>query len=112
VFVSAALDVERKMVVRRGAFHPQPRVDSAVVVLTPRAVPWSRETDEFRAVVKAAFAQRRKTLRNAWSGLPNVTSALVEMAAEKAGVDLDARGETLDAATFARMATELSLLRS
>lgn len=112
VFVSAALDVERKMIVRRGAFHPQPRVDSAVVVLTPRAVPWSRETDEFRAVVKAAFAQRRKTLRNAWRGLPNVTSDLVEIAAQKAGVDLDARGETLDAATFARMATELSLLRS
>jgi 16S rRNA (adenine1518-N6/adenine1519-N6)-dimethyltransferase len=112
VFVSAALDVERKMIVRRGAFYPQPRVDSAVVVLTPRAVPWSRETDDFRAVVKAAFAQRRKTLRNAWRGLPNVTSELVAAAAEKAHIDLDARGETLDAAAFARMATELSLLRS
>jgi 16S rRNA (adenine1518-N6/adenine1519-N6)-dimethyltransferase len=112
VFVSAALDVERKMIVRRGAFYPQPRVDSAVVVLTPRAVPFSRETDDFRAVVKAAFGQRRKTLRNAWRGLPNVTGELVAAAAAKANIDLDARGETLDTAAFARMATELSLLRS
>lgn len=107
VFVSAALEVERKMIVRRGAFYPQPRVDSAVVVLTPRATPISEETDGFRAVVKSAFAQRRKTLRNAWRGLPNVTADRVARAAEQAGVDLDARGETLDAATFARMARAL-----
>jgi 16S rRNA (adenine1518-N6/adenine1519-N6)-dimethyltransferase len=108
VFVAAALTVERRLVVRRGAFYPQPRVDSAVVVLTPRETPLSRETPEFRILVKAAFAQRRKTLRNAWRGLLRTDTASLARAAERARIDLDARGETLDAAAFARMAEELS----
>ncbi|HEX4335684.1 MAG TPA: 16S rRNA (adenine(1518)-N(6)/adenine(1519)-N(6))-dimethyltransferase RsmA [Polyangiaceae bacterium] len=112
VFVNAALEVERKLVVRRGAFYPQPNVDSAVVLLRPRAEPLSLETTEFRAVVKAAFSQRRKTLRNAWRGLPNVTPEQLKLAAERANVDLDARGETLDTAAFARMASELSVVPS
>ncbi|HVW25959.1 MAG TPA: 16S rRNA (adenine(1518)-N(6)/adenine(1519)-N(6))-dimethyltransferase RsmA [Polyangiaceae bacterium] len=112
VFVNAAFTVERKLLVRRGAFYPQPRVDSAVVVLTPREVPLCDETDEFRAVVKAAFSQRRKTLRNAWRALPGMNEERLASAAAGAGIDLDARGETLDAAAFARMASELTRSRS
>lgn len=111
VFVTAALNVERKMIVRRGAFYPQPRVDSAVVLLTPKDVPLSEETENFRAVVKAAFAQRRKTLRNAWRALRGVDGERLSLAASRAHIDLDARGETLDAAAFARMANELSRTR-
>jgi len=111
VFVTAALHVERKMIVRRGAFYPQPRVDSAVVLLTPRTAPLSEETEEFRAVVKAAFAQRRKTLRNAWRALRDVDDERLSRAARAAQIDLDARGETLDAAAFGRMANELRRLR-
>jgi 16S rRNA (adenine1518-N6/adenine1519-N6)-dimethyltransferase len=110
VFVEAACRVERKMVVKRGAFYPQPRVDSAVVVLVPRLEPIHPETAEFRAVVKAAFAQRRKTLRNAWRALPGASGDVVARAAERAGIDLDARGETLDAAAFARMTREFTAL--
>lgn len=102
VFVRAAFDVKRAFVVKRGCFYPQPNVDSAVVVLT-RAAAHVEETPAFRAVVKAAFAQRRKTLRNAWRSLPLDKDALAR-AAETAGIDLDARGETLDVAAFARMA--------
>ena len=112
VFVTAALDVERKIIVRRGSFYPQPRVDSAVVVLTPRTPPLCEETEEFRAVVKAAFAQRRKTLRNAWRALADGNDERIPLAAERARIDLDARGETLDAAAFARMANELSRTRA
>jgi 16S rRNA (adenine1518-N6/adenine1519-N6)-dimethyltransferase len=99
------------MIVRRGAFYPQPRVDSAVVVLTPRTPPLCEETEEFRAVVKAAFAQRRKTLRNAWRAIPGVNDERLARAAQKAEIDLDARGETLDAAAFARMTSELARTR-
>jgi 16S rRNA (adenine1518-N6/adenine1519-N6)-dimethyltransferase len=90
------------MIVKRGAFYPQPNVDSAVVVLT-RATRITEETPAFRAVVKAAFSQRRKTLRNAWRSLPLDREGLAR-AAEQAGIDLDARGETLDVSAFARMA--------
>ena len=55
--------------------------------------------------MKAAFAQRRKTLRNAWRALG--TGDTVAVAAEKSGISLDVRGETLAVEDFARMAAAL-----
>lgn len=107
VFVKAAFSVERAFVVRRGAFFPQPNVDSAVVVLTP-ADPRVEETPAFRAVVRAAFAKRRKTLKNAWSGILGLSAADVAAAAANAGIDLGLRGETLDVEAFANMAREIA----
>lgn len=106
VFVQAAFDVERALVIRRGAFYPQPEVDSAVVVLKPRA---SRvaETNAFRALVKGAFQKRRKKLRNAWEGAGGRSREELAACAARAAIDLDARGETLSVADFARMAQEL-----
>jgi 16S rRNA (adenine1518-N6/adenine1519-N6)-dimethyltransferase len=60
------------------------------------------ENDRFRAVVKAAFAQRRKTLRNAWSKLDPPEVLLAR--AKAAGIDLERRGETLSVEDFARFA--------
>jgi 16S rRNA (adenine1518-N6/adenine1519-N6)-dimethyltransferase len=105
VFAQAAYRVTRPLVVRRGAFFPQPNVDSALVVFEPHPVALARETPTFRAVVKAAFAQRRKKLKNAWSGLLEA-DALAACAA-RAGIDLARRGETLAVQDFARMAAEL-----
>ena len=105
VFVQAAYAVRRAFVVRRGAFHPAPEVDSAVVVLEPHPEPLAEETPTFRALVKGAFGQRRKTLRNAWSALDDGGS--IAAAAARAGIDLGARGETLSVADFSRMAREL-----
>jgi 16S rRNA (adenine1518-N6/adenine1519-N6)-dimethyltransferase len=105
VFLQARFEPKRELIVRRGVFVPQPRVDSAVLSLTPRAQPLARETATFRAAVKLAFAQRRKKLRNAWSSLGN--AEVVAAAAQRAGIDLDARGETLAVEAFARMAREL-----
>ena len=106
VFVGAAFRVNRALGVGRGAFHPRPGVDSAVVVLTPMVPPRAQETETFRAAVKGAFSQRRKTLRNAWRSLGSVE--LVAACAEKAGIDLDRRGETLSVEEFARFAALLA----
>lgn len=106
VFVGAAFRVSRALGVGRGAFHPRPGVDSAVVSLTPVVPPRAEETETFRAAVKGAFSQRRKTLRNAWRSLGSVE--LVAACAEKAGVDLDRRGETLSVEEFARFAALLA----
>lgn len=105
VFMQAAYDVERALVVRRGAFLPQPNVDSAFVVLTPKRPPIARETDAFRRVVKAAFGQRRKKLRNAWAEL--ASREALDAAAARAGIDLELRGEVLAVQDFARMTEEL-----
>jgi 16S rRNA (adenine1518-N6/adenine1519-N6)-dimethyltransferase len=106
VFVRAAFDVRRVLRAGPGAFHPPPEVSSVVVELVPLRPPRARETPTFRALVRAAFETRRKTLRNAWSRVTPGAAAL-EAAAARAGVSLDARGETLDVDAFARMASEL-----
>jgi 16S rRNA (adenine1518-N6/adenine1519-N6)-dimethyltransferase len=106
VFVRASFDVRRVLRAPPGAFHPPPEVTSAVVELMPLHPPRARETERFRALVRRAFEARRKTLRNAWSGLAG-DGASLERAAEAAAISLDARGETLDVEAFARMAAAL-----
>lgn len=106
VFARAAFDVRKVIRVSAACFHPAPDVTSAVVELRP--VGRAEETPAFRAVVRAAFATRRKTLRNAWRGL-GAPDTSVRDAAEAAGISLDARGETLDVDAFASFADELTL---
>jgi len=108
VFAQAAFEVTRAMIVRRGAFYPQPNVDSAVVTLTPRRPPISEETEAFRQLVQGAFRERRKVLRNSWKGVLGASRQALEAAATECGISLDARGETLSVEHFARMAVRLS----
>jgi 16S rRNA (adenine1518-N6/adenine1519-N6)-dimethyltransferase len=102
-----ALGVMVKMVgepklVRRvpaGAFLPAPRVDSAVLAITPFPRTRVAVADEqlFSDVVHAAFQQRRKTLRNALSKLAGPASFVL------AQIDPGRRGETLSVEEFARL---------
>jgi len=103
VFMQAAYQVTRPLVVRRGAFFPQPNVDSALIVLVPRPER-IEETPWFRKLVKAAFSQRRKQLRNAWRAV--LVGEQLGIVAERAGIDLERRGETLSVEEFARTALE------
>jgi 16S rRNA (adenine1518-N6/adenine1519-N6)-dimethyltransferase len=97
-------DVRRAGAVGRTVFWPAPNVDSGLVAMTRRPPPVTDATrDEVFAVVDAAFAQRRKTLRAAlagWAGSPTAAEA----ALRAAGIDPQARGEALDVAAFARLA--------
>jgi 16S rRNA (adenine1518-N6/adenine1519-N6)-dimethyltransferase len=106
VFIQAQFEPRRAMLVRKGAFYPQPSVDSALVVLDPRRPPVTAETPAFRALVRAAFQQRRKQLRNAWHTLFEGPAKLEAVAAD-CGIDLGRRGETLCVAEFARVAREI-----
>jgi 16S rRNA (adenine1518-N6/adenine1519-N6)-dimethyltransferase len=108
VFVQARFEARRLLLVRRGAFYPQPSVDSAVIGLAPRAVPLAGETRAFRELVTAAFAQRRKKLRNAWHGVLGLDADALTRAARDADIDLDVRGETLSPGQFAAMEREVS----
>ncbi|HHA2861661.1 TPA: 16S rRNA (adenine(1518)-N(6)/adenine(1519)-N(6))-dimethyltransferase RsmA [Stenotrophomonas maltophilia] len=100
VMLQAYCQVTSLFVVPPGAFRPPPKVDSAVVRLVPRDPATININDHkrFAEVVKAAFGQRRKTLRNA---LNNVVSAEQFIAA---GVRPDARAEQLDVAEFIALA--------
>ena len=100
VMLQAYCQVTSLFVVPPGAFRPPPKVDSAVVRLVPRdpATVGILDRKRFAHVVKAAFGQRRKTLRNA---LQNVCTP---EQFEAAGVRSDARAEQLDVAQFIALA--------
>ena len=100
VMLQAYCEVVSLFTVGPGAFRPPPKVDSAVVRLLPRAPERIGIDDRkrFADVVRAAFGQRRKTLRNA---LRNVCDEDIIRAA---GIDPQARAEQLEVADFVRLA--------
>lgn len=97
--------------VPRTAFHPAPRVDSAIVRIVRRPPPYE-VLDEtlFRAVVDACFAHRRKTIGNAlalaWAGLAARREAWKEAARDLPF--LDQRPEALSPADFATLANAVA----
>ena len=103
VYARFRAEVELVSVVPRGVFYPPPRVDSAIVRLTPRAEPAVpvRDPRRFQQVVRAAFGQRRKTLSNALAAVPDWGKDGARAALEGAGIDPHRRGETLTMAEFA-----------
>lgn len=102
VFTQAGFEIETVCRLRPGSFYPAPKVDSAVVRLLPRPTALAEETEAFRAVVRAAFQMRRKTLRNALRGLGDAERA--DGALRDAGIDPGRRGETLSIEEFAMLA--------
>jgi 16S rRNA (adenine1518-N6/adenine1519-N6)-dimethyltransferase len=89
-------DVEIDRVVPRGAFHPPPRVDSAVVRIDLHGrEPRVADAARFRLLVKGGFGQRRKTLRNALEAARIAPREALQAALQAAGVDPGRRGETL-----------------
>ncbi|SKC38031.1 16S rRNA (adenine(1518)-N(6)/adenine(1519)-N(6))-dimethyltransferase RsmA [Krasilnikoviella flava] len=100
-------DTRRSLNVSRHVFWPEPNVDSALVALEKREPPVTTATrEQVFAVVDAAFAQRRKTLRAALSGTFG-SGVAAEEALRAAGVDPGLRGERLEVADFARIAEQL-----
>jgi len=99
--------VRRAGAVSRTVFWPPPRVDSGLVQLTrtPPPVTDASRAEVF-AVIDAAFAQRRKTLRAALAGLAGSPDA-AEQALRSAGIDPRARGESLAVEDFAALAQAL-----
>ncbi|SDF01183.1 16S rRNA (adenine(1518)-N(6)/adenine(1519)-N(6))-dimethyltransferase RsmA [Sporolituus thermophilus] len=87
------------------AFIPAPAVESAVIRCIVRPEPPVSVTDEkaFFRVVKAAFAQRRKTLANALKGGGIAKDVVADML-RRTGIDGSRRGETLTLAEFAALA--------
>jgi 16S rRNA (adenine1518-N6/adenine1519-N6)-dimethyltransferase len=86
------------------AFTPQPEVDSVVITLTMRDRPAVavRNEDFFIRVIKAAFSQRRKTLRNALKQLDRGPEKM-DAVMKETGIDLGRRAETLTVEEYGRL---------
>jgi 16S rRNA (adenine1518-N6/adenine1519-N6)-dimethyltransferase len=111
VGVRTVAEVERLFKVGRGAFRPEPGVDSAVIRIRPfRPERLSLEREmALRRLVRAAFQWRRKQLRKILRDHPDLAYAneVAEAAASVAGVDLDERPERVTPEQFVSLAAAL-----
>jgi 16S rRNA (adenine1518-N6/adenine1519-N6)-dimethyltransferase len=104
VMLAPWVRIERLFNVGPGAFSPPPKVSSAFVKLVPFAQPAFDigSTSSFERLVRAAFAQRRKTLRNSLKGVLDAATL------ERLGIDPGARPEQLAPEQFGVLAGALS----
>jgi 16S rRNA (adenine1518-N6/adenine1519-N6)-dimethyltransferase len=108
VLVQNWYTVSRVMKVAPGCFHPPPKVESVVLRFDPRPQPLAAIVDEaaYCRLVKAVFAQRRKTLRNGLLGA-GYPADTVDRALTALGLAPSLRGETLTITQLASLAEEL-----
>jgi 16S rRNA (adenine1518-N6/adenine1519-N6)-dimethyltransferase len=105
VGVQSVARAERLFTVSAGAFHPRPKVDSAVLRLVPLAEPvvGAAEQARFRRLVVGMFGFRRKQLARGLRQLTGWDADRVGSVLERAGVAPDVRPEVLSPAQFAAL---------
>ncbi len=87
------------MKLSRSAFVPPPKVESAVVHITPCDSPKGVDPARIEKLTEAAFGQRRKMLRSSLKAVPGALQALLKL-----GIDEQRRAETLDVSDFVALA--------
>lgn len=107
LYVEAYASSRQLMTLEPRSFHPPPKVRSAVVVLDPRDPGLQSPREAVLDLVSASFRMRRKKLVNNLTGWRELTREQVHEAMQRAGIDLDARAETLALADFDRLAAAL-----
>jgi len=115
VLLNLRFHVEEVMKIPAHFFHPPPKVNSAVVRLSRRETPRAEVIDEarFRKLVKAGFAQRRKTLTNSITSDRTLAEAYdLAGALVAAGIDGKRRAETLSVEEFAAIERALGPVAS
>jgi len=93
-------------VVPAKAFYPAPKVESAVVTLTPREKPVAEVEDMalFARLVRTAFSQKRKTIRNALLGGSFATAEELDRIFEVTGINSGLRAEAVSIHAFGELA--------
>ena len=96
--VELVATVERLFGVKRGAFRPPPRVDSALVRITPRVEPLVAPGEEarVRGLIRALFQRRRQQLQRSLREALGLDAATVAALLERTGIAPTARAERLD----------------
>jgi 16S rRNA (adenine1518-N6/adenine1519-N6)-dimethyltransferase len=105
VNVQAVARVEMIAKVPAGAFRPPPKVDSAIVRVTPRPDPVVTPAEEarYRSLVQGAFGMRRKQMRRVTRTLASLDAERAEDVLRRAGIGAEVRPETLSPAEFASL---------
>lgn len=96
------------MIIPAAAFYPEPNVDSAVVRIELYEEPLisQEKMEDFFALAKAGFGQKRKTMRNSLSSNLHISGPEAETLLQKAGIDPTRRAETLTIDEWKRLMNE------
>ncbi len=103
LYVQAYASARQLMTLEPRSFHPPPKVRSAVVVLDPRDPGLQSPREQVLDLISASFRMRRKKLVKNETGWRDLTREHERSRMERAGIDLDARAETLSLADFDRL---------
>ena len=103
-------DTNIAMIVPNSVFMPKPKVDSAVIEFRILPKPRIDVCDEkmLFKVIKASFAQRRKTILNGLSNSLNFSKDIINESLVSAGINPGIRGEKLTLEEFGRISDEIS----
>jgi len=101
VMLQYAFECEELFIVPPEAFIPRPKVDSQIIRLTTRKNPLEVDLPSLEALVKQAFAQRRKTIKN------NLKKIMTEQQLLDLGIDPKARPETLNVQDYVSLTNSL-----
>ena len=91
VLMQAFFEVESMFVVPKESFDPQPKIESAILYLKTREKPMVMDSRPLEEIVKIAFSQRRKTLKNCLKSVLNQSQT---------SIDLSQRAEMLSLESF------------
>ena len=91
VMMQAFFEVESMFVVPKESFEPQPKIESAILYLKTRTKPLVKNPKPLKEIVKIAFSQRRKTLKNCLKSIINQSQT---------EIDLSQRAEMLSIENF------------
>jgi 16S rRNA (adenine1518-N6/adenine1519-N6)-dimethyltransferase len=105
VNVAAVARAETLFRVPAGAFSPPPKVESAVVRITPLETPLVTPDEErpFRTLVQSAFGMRRKQMRRVLRSIHNLDVEAADALLDQTGIDGEVRPETLSPEQFAAL---------
>lgn len=103
-------DVTLNMVIPARSFYPEPKVQSAVITLMPRQTPRIAEEQMIglSKLVRAAFSQKRKTLRNALKGSGFASLEQIDAAMATVGINANLRAEALSIEEFGKLVNAFS----
>lgn len=110
VMLSYCAEIKSIATIAPALFYPAPKIDSEVVEVNfniSRTYPLHDETMLFQ-VIKAAFGNRRKTLKNALSAGVQIDPQIAQQALAEAGIDPGRRAETLNTAEFVALQVSLA----
>jgi 16S rRNA (adenine1518-N6/adenine1519-N6)-dimethyltransferase len=113
ILIGYYVQIRSLMQLKPGSFFPRPKVSSTFVEITFRQDPTPRIEDQdlFRWVVRSAFAQRRKQIKNALTADDRFSAPLIAKALDLNQTDPQSRGETLTIAQFVTLSNILADLQ-